>query len=107
MSIKIKRGDTFSYFATFLDENKEPIAIGVSDIKSQIRDTQYNLIANVNIAATEDAGKFHLTCNTDNFPTSIWRSVKLLMDIELNLGGVIISSETVKIDVEKDVTYDV
>lgn len=106
MSIKIKRGDTFSYFATFLDENKEPMAIGVSDIKSQIRDTEYNLIDNVSIVATEDAGKFHLTCNTDNFPANIWGSVKLLMDIELNLDGDIISSDTVKIEVEKDVTYN-
>lgn len=106
MTIKIKRGDTFSYFATFLDENKEPMAIGVSDIKSQIRDTEYNLIATVNVAVTEYAGKFHLTCNTDNFPTNTWGSVRLLMDIELNLDGDIISSDTVKSEVEKDVTYD-
>lgn len=106
MSIKIKRGDTFSYFATFLDENKEPMAIGVNDIKSQIRDTEYNLIATVNIVATEDAGKFHLSCNTDNFPSNVWGSVRLLMDIELNLNGDIISSDTVKIEVEKDVTYN-
>lgn len=103
--IRIKRGDTFAFYADITSEDGTPLITDVDNLKSQVRDTDYNLISELTVAQTDIEGRYLFTADT----TADWSSAPgsgrtLLMDIEINIGGQISSSRTVKINVVKDVT---
>jgi len=106
--IKIKKGDTFAFYANITDELGEPLVTDVANLKSQIRDMKYGLIEELTIATTATEGQYLFTA-TD---TNVWlphghTSKSFIMDIEMNNGGVVSSSDTIEIEVIKDVTYSV
>ena len=103
--LEIKRGDTFAFYANMTDELGQPLVTDIANITSQIRDSAYQLICDLTVAVTETPGRYLFTVlSTDEWPSEIWGSVKLLMDIQINVGGQINSSDTVPIYVTKDVT---
>jgi len=103
--ISIKRGDTFAFYANIKDESGQTLVTDIANIKSEIRDTSYQLITELTITTTETPGRYLFTApNTDDWPTNTWGKNELLMDIQLSIEGQINSSDTVKIAVIKDVT---
>ena len=103
--LRIKRGDTFAFFANMTDESGDPLITDVANIKSQIRDASDNLISDLSVATTETSGTYLFTASsTDNWPTELWGDTRLLMDIEINIEGQVNSSDTIDVMVAKDVT---
>lgn len=103
--LKIKRGDTFAFYANITDELGQPLITDIANLKSQIRDKKYVLITELTIATTEIAGQYLFTApNTDEWLKIGWSSNTLIMDIEMNVGGAVTSSDTIEIEVIKDVT---
>ena len=105
--IKIKRGDTFAFYANITDELGEPLITNIANLKSQIRDRKHVLVEDLTISTTITEGQYLFTA-TD---TNVWlpqghTSRNLIMDIEMNIGGIISSSDTIDIEVTKDVTYN-
>lgn len=98
--LTIKRGDTFAFFANITNEAGAALVTDITNLKSQVRDIKDVLITELVIAPTETPGRYLFT-STD---TSDWPITKLLMDIQINEGGQISSSQTVEISVTKDVT---
>lgn len=90
----MKRGDTFHYAVMW-----EGAAL--SELRSQIRDTYGGLVANVQIEPAAAPHTFRLSFDdTANWPTGV-----LQTDIQrTSAGGLIESTETMTIAVEKDVT---
>jgi len=105
--ITIKRGDTFAFYANITDDLGQPLITNVANLKSQIRDRNYVLVETLTIATTEIEGQYLFTApNTDDWLVIGYDSRDLIMDIEINIEGVITSSETIGIRVTKDVTVD-
>lgn len=92
-SIRVKRGDTFSYTAKW-DGAK------ASELKSQVRTFHDAFVSDVKITATSDENVFLLTVAD----TSKWPVGDLVTDIERTYNNTVISSETIFIRVVKDVT---
>jgi hypothetical protein len=90
--LTIKRGDTFSYLATWE-------GAVLSELKSQIKDSKENLISAVKIEDTATAGTFRLSvADTKNWPIGT-----LVTDIQRTSAD-IKSSDTMSIVVIRDVT---
>lgn len=103
--LTIKRGDTFAFYANITDETGAPLVTDAINLKSQVRDTNYNLISELTVAQTDIAGRYLFTADTTaDWPAAPGIGKTLLMDIEINNGGKISSSRTVEIRVVKDVT---
>lgn len=89
----IKRGDTFNYYATW-----EGAAL--AELRSHVRTDTGRLLSVVEIYDTETPSTFQLIVpDTTNWPIGT-----VYTDIERIVGGVIKSTETLTIDVQKDVT---
>lgn len=103
---QLKRGDTFAFIMKLRDENGAPLVMDVANMKSQIRTTSDSLITDLTIVAQEDApGHYYVSAeDTNDWPLTGSGTAPLVMDVEFDLGGIIRSSETVKIQVRKDVT---
>ena len=96
----IKRGDTFAFYADIKDAEGSPIEISAQNIRCQFRDNSDKLVSELTTSATDTPGKYLFTEeSTGSWPVGILQS-----DIELTIDGVITSSETFSISVEKDVT---
>jgi len=105
--LKIKRGDTFAFYANITDELGEPLVTDIINLKSQIRDKGNVLVEELTIATTEIEGQYLFTAlNTVDWLALGYNGRNLMMDIEMNIGGIITSSETIEIEVTKDVTYN-
>lgn len=91
--IDLPRGDTFQY--TALWEGAQ-----LSELKSQVRDSLDNLIAEVKITATDTVGKYHFMVSN----TSDWAIGALFTDIQRTANGIIESSESMKINVIRGIT---
>jgi hypothetical protein len=94
----IKRGDTFEFYADIA------IPDGSTGIvsRSQVRDSQQNLYAELVIATTSVTNRYLLTATS----TDAWPIGALYMDIEYTINGKRKSSETYTIPVEEDFTHD-
>lgn len=96
-----KRGDTFLLSAEITDAQGQPVIIPVAQIRSQIRDDTDQLIATLSVAETLIPGTYRFRA-TD---TTAWpANVNVYMDVQLEIDGEPLSSNTVKIFVEKDIT---
>jgi len=105
--INIKRGDTFAFYANIADELGEPLVTDIANLKSQIRDKKHALVEDLTISTTGTEGQYFFTAtNTDGWLILGYDNRDLIMDIEMRLGGVTTSSETIEIKVTKDVTYE-
>ena len=105
--ISIKKGDTFAFYANITDELEAPLITDVANLKSQIRDKKYVLVEQLAISTTGTEGQYLFTATDTNLWLLPGYDVRgLLMDIEMNVGGIVSSSETIEIVVSKDVTYN-
>lgn len=95
-----KRGDTFAFYANLLNSVGEPYGGDAANLSCQVRDSQDALIATLTITATEVVGKYLFQASS----TDLWPLGVLYTDIEINEDGIISSSETIAIPIEKDVT---
>lgn len=97
---QIKRGDTFAFFMTLADEEGNPII--PESIRCHLRDKQYRMVAEATITETDTSGKYLFEWgSTENWPIG-----SLLFDIEItDVTGGIISTDTMELTVERDVTY--
>jgi hypothetical protein len=97
-----KRGDTFSFIAAIANSSGTPLTGEASNLSSQIRNKSDKLYATLTITETTTLGSYlFLTNDTLDWPCG----VDLYLDIQYTKGGVITSSETIIIPVEKDVTH--
>ena len=105
--ITIKRGDTFAFYANMTEELGQPLITDIANLRSQIRDKKHTLIEELTIASTGTAGQYLFTATDTNVWLPQGYSIRnLIMDIEMNTGGIISSSDTINIEVTKDVTYN-
>ena len=104
--ISIKKGDTFAFYANIKDELGQPLITDAANFRSQIRDKKYVLVEELTVTTTATEGQYLFTATDTNDWISKWSdSGSLIMDIEINIEGVITSSDTIEIQVNKDVTY--
>jgi hypothetical protein len=97
----IKRGDSLGFYAVLTDESGLPVPGIAANLKSQVRDNQDVLVADLTI--TEDAtipGKYLLQCSD----TSNWPVGTMLLDIQWSNNGIVTSTDTIQLPVQKDVT---
>lgn len=95
-----KRGDTFLLYADITDFYDDPLSIDATNLTSQVRTSNNELVAELIIEAGETEGTYILSYDD----TYDWPVGKLYMDIEVNNGGVRTSSPTMVIPVIRDVT---
>ena len=95
-----KRGDTFSYFIDLTDAENSPLVLQVEDIKCQIRTKSGSLIDTLIIETTATNGKYLVSASDTTFyPVGTQE-----MDLKINENGIVASTETIEVVVEKDVT---
>ena len=105
--IKIKRGDTFAFYANIKDELGLPLVTDILNLKSQIRDKNDSLIEELVISTTGIEGQYlFVGTNTKLWIKDGYNSENLIMDIEMTTGGIVSSSDTINIEITKDVTYN-
>lgn len=104
---KFKRGDTFAFYAKLKDKNTgEPVIVSADKIKSQVRNNNGILYANLIVLENEgQPGTYLFRANAEI--TKDWPpSSTLYIDIEITNEELVYSSETFSVEVEKDVTRD-
>lgn len=102
---EFKTGDTYALACTY-KVNDAAVDLTGYTIASQLRSDTYVLISDTTVEIDADqvanAGKFTITASPAD--TSSWPTGNHLIDIEVSLGGVKKSSETVTQPVVRDVT---
>jgi len=104
-TLTVKRGDTLSVIVARQDEDGNPLTGDALKLRSQIRNSNDQLLASFTITETSTPGEYLFEVApsvTLTFPLG-----RLDWDIEYNSGtGYIKSTETLTIRVDKDVTRD-
>lgn len=103
--IDFKRGDSFDLSGQLLEEEGgAPISIAGWSVRSQIRSSAGELIAELTTEITDPAaGKYSLT--SPPAETATWPVGNARMDIQFtDAGGRVMSTQTVTVRVEEDVT---
>lgn len=104
MIVNFKRGDTFEAVVRLRDDMGalvDLVAGGITCI-SQIRDSEDVLIQQLSVANdTAPTGK---VLSATPAQTAAWPVAQLLWDVQWSKDGRVFSTETLTIDVEKDVT---
>jgi hypothetical protein len=93
---KIKRGDTFYYYAQY-EVGDVP---ALSELRSQVRTTSGELLADAVIETTSTPGMFKVSV----LDTSLWPLDVVYTDIRRESASGVETSATVKTIVEKEVT---
>ena len=101
--IHLKRGDTFSLAAVVQGDGVAADITGWT-IASQIRTASGTLIDTLTVAVTSAVAGTYTLDESAAGVTEAWPVGKLEMDIQYTVGGVIVSTETAQIRVERDVT---
>lgn len=99
-NIRLKRGDTLSFEITIEDQDGNAIE-NINEVKSQIRDSRYQLIDEFNIVSLGGGKYKFLVDDTRNYPIA-----DLQFDIQITKDDVVSSSETIRLSIVKDVTFD-
>lgn len=96
--MKIKRGDTLAFYVNFKDADGAPIAY--SNIKCQIRRRDGTLLSELTITPTATTGRYLFSAGaTDDFGLGSHEC-----DIQVTVDEKVVSSETFKIEIVKDIT---
>jgi hypothetical protein len=101
-TIKHKRGDTFRLTANITGDSGEPITGMAAKMKSQVRNSFGELRANLVIEESSTTPGTYLF--TADKSTDDWNDPALFVDIQITDDGIVKSSETIQITIEKDVT---
>jgi len=102
---KMKRGDTFSFYAKIKDASGDPLALAADKITSQVRGSSGDtLYADLTVAESATVGTYLFTALP--VVTVLWPDgEKLLIDIQMDDDDVISSTETFSVKVLKDITH--
>lgn len=100
---RIKRGETFAFYANITDDAGTPISGMADKLRSQVRNSLDELIAELTVSETQVSGQYLF----ETGPTDAWPVGDLYIDIRKDNGGRITSSPTFKIIVEREVTRNV
>jgi len=99
----LKRGDTFYIGCTSKDSTGESNDLSNIQIRSQIRSAATKkLIIDlpiVKLDQTEYPGQFSISADTNNWPIGT-----CLLDFELSREGAVISSDTIELQIVRDIT---
>ena len=99
----LKRGDTFYIGCTSKDSTGEANDLSNIQIRSQIRSAATKkLIMDlpiVKLDQTEYPGQFSISADTNGWPIGT-----CLLDFELSLESVVISSDTIELQIVRDIT---
>jgi ABC-type uncharacterized transport system substrate-binding protein len=98
----IKRGDTFAFYADFVDENSAPITGVEAYLQCQSRDANDTLKTIFTVSATDVAGKYLFTSSDTSLLTP---DETIYIDIQFSKDGTTTSSETFSVLVKGDVTH--
>ncbi len=104
MIVNFKRGDTFEAVVRLRDDMAALVDLVAGGITctSQIRDSEDVLIQQLSVANdTAPTGK---VLSATPAQTAAWPVAQLLWDVQWSKDGQVFSTETLTIDVEKDVT---
>lgn len=100
---RLKRGDTFS-FCVAVTSDDEPATGIASGLRSQVRKTFSSiLISELSVVETSTSGTYMFRHDGS---TQDWPLGQLLIDVEYTNGGIVVSSDTMSIEVIGDVTHD-
>lgn len=103
--IRLKRGDTFKLDAEVQGDGAAiPGGIGAWTIASQLRTAGGTLVDTFTTAITDAVAGTYTITESASGVTEDWPVGRHEMDIEYIVGGQVISTETVTVSVEKDVT---
>lgn len=98
----IKRGDTFAFYASFVDDSGVAITGIQAYLQCQARDANDTLRSTFTVSATDVDGKYLFTSSD----TSLLPVDEILyIDIEFSKDGTTTSSETFSVLVKGDVTH--
>lgn len=97
---KFKRGDTFALNADIEVADGSPLELPASHIRSQIRTRNDILVETLRVDETDTPGRYTIMAHD----TTNWPIGTLEMDIEIDNGAAIISSPTIYVPVERDIT---
>jgi hypothetical protein len=108
LTILHKRGDTLIWNARYTNPDGSPVDVTNYGIAMQIRTPTGLLIADVSIGAgitltTPMDGQYQI--RIDPNVTSTWPGETCNFDIQYTLNGVVVSSETGSLKIEKDITH--
>lgn len=101
--ITVKRGDTFKLNAAVTADGAAVNITGWT-ITSQIRTGGGRLINTLTCAIVSGAAGTYTITESAAGVTATWPLEQLEMDIQYSASGTVISTETVKVDVVKDIT---
>lgn len=96
----LKKGDTFSFYVDLVNANGQPLVLTIDKIKSQVRRQNLALVDELVIETTPTSGRYFIKSND----TSAYPEGSLYTDIKINDNGIILSTETVEINVIRSVT---
>ena len=101
-TVSIKRGDTFGFSNAITEDDGVTAITGIaSELKCQIRNRNDELIEELTITeSTETPGTYVFLAGD----TSEWAITTYKMDIQRISAGTTTSTETIFINIEKDVT---
>lgn len=104
--IKHKQGDTFEVLCMYADCMDIPINLTAAAIvvTSQVRTATGDLVSDMTVAVSDqnvDPGEYRLRV----LDTSDWPVAELRWDIQYAYDNVIVSTETLVIAVQEDVTH--
>lgn len=99
----IKRGDSFAFYASFLDVDTNEALTGIAGmLQCQARDSTDVLHITFTVVETATAGTYLFTApSTSNLPINKF----LYIDLQYTQGTTVVSSETFGVYVEGDITH--
>lgn len=99
-SFVFKQGDSFSFVASLTGTDGLPLNVAANKVKSQIRKEDGTLIDSLVITAGASTGLYNVNGqNTQNYPIG-----EFYVDFKIEVDGKIISTPTIKIEVQKSIT---
>ena len=102
-TLNLKRGDTFFFYMDMkLADGVTPLILPVENFKCQIRRVNDELVDTLLVETTDTDGRYLFTAlaeDTLNYPLQ-----DLQMDVKIDDGGIVTSTQTITVAVDKDVT---
>jgi len=99
--LKLKRGDTFFFYMDLALANGDPLIVTIDKLKCQIREINDTLVDTMDVQTTQTSGRYLFTASSEK--TLSYPIKDLQLDVKIN-DGIVTSTPTVLVEVDKDVT---
>lgn len=100
-TFKIKQGDTLAFFAKVKDSNGDAVIYSADRIKSEIVDNKGNIVGEFIITESDVEGQYLFVISDTSL---LIANTIFYTDIQYTDGDITVSSNTMTILIEKDVT---